>query len=66
MEDTEIWKAATLLVTSDTGKAFVFAAQRANELLAQGNAPAATNWVRIARAVENLQRQRPLEGEAIH
>jgi len=66
MAETEIWHAAASLLKSDTGKAFALAAQRANDLMAEGNAPAAANWVRIAQAVETLQRETPHEGETIH
>ena len=66
MHENEIWQVATSLLKSDATQAFAFSVQRANDFLGQGDAAAAATWIRIARVVEDLRRQKPMKGEAIH
>ncbi len=40
--------------------------KRAGEFLDQGNLDGQRVWMRIVRAIEELQRQRPRDGEAVH
>jgi hypothetical protein len=42
------------------------AAMRADEFLEQGNLDGERLWLRIVRALEELQRERPNDGEAKH
>ena len=42
------------------------AAMRADEFLDQGNLDGKRLWIRIMQAIEELQRERPREGEAVH
>ena len=39
---------------------------RADEFLDQGNIDDQRLWMRIMRAIEELQRERPREGEVVH
>ena len=39
---------------------------RADEALDQGNIDGQRVWTRIMRAIEELQRERPSDGEAMH
>ncbi len=39
---------------------------RADEYLDQGNLDGQRLWIRIMQAIEELQRERPREGEAVH
>ena len=42
------------------------AAMRADEFLNQGNLDGKRLWMRIMQAIEELQRKRPRDGEAVH
>ncbi len=42
------------------------AAMRADEFLDQGNLDGKRLWMRIMQAIEELQRERPRDGEAVH
>ncbi len=42
------------------------AAMRADEFLDQGNLDGKRLWVRIMHTIEELQRERPGAGEAVH
>ena len=39
---------------------------RADEFLDQGNIDGKRLWMRIMQAIEELQRERPVDGEAVH
>ncbi len=42
------------------------AAMRADEFLVQGNMHGQRVWMRIMQAIEELQREQPGDGEAVH
>ncbi len=42
------------------------AATRANEFSEQGNMDGRQVWMRIMQAIEELQREQPGDGEAVH
>ena len=42
------------------------AAGRADEFLDQGNTDGQRLWMRIMQTIEELQRERPRDGEAVH
>ncbi len=46
--------------------AAIEAAMRADEFLDQGNLDGERVWIRIVQAIEELQRERPRDGEAVH
>ena len=62
-EDIDIWRAAHLLVKRHGADAVAVAAQRADELLAQGDVDGQHIWKRIVNAVHELQRTKPAAGE---
>lgn len=62
-EEIDIWRAANLLVKRHGPDAEVAAAQRADELLAQGDVEGQRIWKRIVAAVRELQRATPAAGE---
>jgi hypothetical protein len=62
-EETDIWRAAALLVKRHGNDAAIVAAQRADELLAQGDTEGQRIWKRIGGAVLELQRTKPAPGE---
>jgi hypothetical protein len=55
-EDIDIWRAAHLLVKRHGADAAIVAAQRADEMLAQGDLDGQSIWKRIVNAVRELQR----------
>ena len=55
-EEIDIWRAAHLLVKRHGNDAATVAAQRADELLAQGDLDGQSIWKRIVSAVRELQR----------
>ncbi len=46
--------------------AAIEAAMRADEFLDQGNLDGQRLWMRIMQTIEELQRKRPRDGEAVH
>ena len=59
----DIWRSAKLLVDQHGADAPIRTAQRADELLAQGNFEGQATWRRIARAAEELRRMLRRVGE---
>lgn len=62
-EEIDIWRAANLLVQRHGADAAVAAAQRADELLAQGDTEGQRVWKRILAAIHELQRPKPASDE---
>jgi hypothetical protein len=62
MHDPDIWQAAMLLMDQHGQGAALRAAQRADELMEEGDMDGAAIWRRITRAIEELRRERR-EGE---
>ena len=62
-EEIDIWRAADLLVKRHSADAEIVAAQRADELLAQGDLDGQHIWKRIASAVRELQRTKLADDE---
>ena len=66
ISDLDIWRAAQVMVKRYGKDAASKANKRADEFLDQGNLDGQRVWTRIVRAIEELQRQRPRDGEALH
>ena len=64
--DLDIHRAANELIKQHGGKASVYAALKAEELLAAGAVEGKAVWVRIAKAVEELLSDKQADGMAIH
>lgn len=64
--DDVIWRAAHLLIKNHGGDAAFIAAQRADSLILSGNPYAGSLWINIFRAIEELERQKPHQGEAVN
>ena len=60
---TEVWRAASALVVEHGSEARFVARLRADTLLAQYDVDGHLLWKRIARAVRELQREKPARGE---
>jgi len=66
VSDLDIWRAANILVKEHGEEAAIIAAQRADELLAKGDVEGQIVWKRIVRAVAELQKREPGEGERVN
>ncbi len=66
ISDLDIWRAAQVMVKRYGDDAAIEAAKRADEFLDQGIIDGERVWTRIMTAIEELQRERPREGEATH
>jgi hypothetical protein len=66
VSDLDIWRAANILVQEHGEEAAIIAAQRADELLAKGDVEGQIVWKRIVRAVAELQKRKPGEGERVN
>ena len=64
--DLDIWRVAALLVKRHGKDASIFAAQRIDELLAEGDLDGRAVWQRILEAVKELERAKPAEGERVN
>ncbi len=68
ISDLDLWRAAQVIVKryGDGAATATEAAMRADDFLDQGNLDGQRIWMRIMQAIEELQRERPREGEAVH
>ncbi len=66
ISDLDLWRAAQVMVKRYGKDAATEAAMRADEFLDQGIIDGQRLWMRIIQAIEELQRERPTEGEAVH
>jgi hypothetical protein len=53
--DRDIWRAADLLMREHRGDAEIVAARRANQMMERGNRDEQLVWLRIKRAIVELQ-----------
>ncbi len=66
ISDLDIWRGAQVMVKRYGDGAAIEAAMRADEFLDRGNLDGKRLWMRIMQAIEELQRERPRDGEATH
>ena len=67
LSDLDTWRAAQAMVKHYGDGAATEAAMRADEFLDQGNHDGKRLWMRIMqKTIEELQRERPRDGEAVH
>lgn len=62
----DIWRAANVLVKQHGEDAAIVAAQRANALLAEGDIESQCVFKEIMKAINELQRCKPGEGERVN
>jgi hypothetical protein len=65
-DDPDVWRAASVLIHRYLDDASSCAAQRADELLARGDADGHSIWLRILKAVEELMRTVRKDNEQAH
>ncbi len=66
LSDLNLWRAANVMIKRYGDGAATEAAMRADEFLDQGNLDRQRLWMRIMQTIEELQRERPRDGEAVH
>ena len=66
LSDLDLWRPAQIMVKHFGDGAATEAAMRADEFLDQGNLDGKRLWIRIMQTIEELQRERPRYGEAVH
>jgi hypothetical protein len=66
LPDIDIWRAALVMVKRYGEDAMLEAAERADQLLDEGDMAGAETWHRILNAIERLQAKAPAEGEKVH
>jgi hypothetical protein len=66
MEELDIWRTAKVLIDAHGEDAAMHAAMRADDALHDGIQDAVNVWTRVMRAIEELQRQKPTDGEAVN
>ena len=64
--EADLWRAVNLLVEMHGADASQVAAERADELLAEGNRDGCAEWTRILMAVAELARAKPAKGERVN
>ena len=64
--DLDIYRSAKLLIDQHGDSAATEAAMRADEFLDPDNIDGRRVWTRIMQTIEELQRERPGDGEATH
>ena len=62
----DIWRAAQATIKRYGDEAGVHAAQRADELMAEGDMDGRAVWHRIERAIAELRRTAPGTGDPVH
>jgi len=66
ISDRDLWQAALLIVKRYGDDAMLEAAERADQLLDDGDMAGCETWHRILNAIERLQAVKPADGEAVH
>jgi hypothetical protein len=66
ISERDIWASANVLVKRYGADARAEAVKRADDLRAEGDAQGQQVWLRIAGAIEELQRQERRDGEAVN
>ena len=64
--DRDVWTSANVLLKHHGEGAPLYAVQQADALLEAGDMEGLAVWKRILRAVQELQREQPAEGQARH
>lgn len=63
--DLDIYRTAHAMIKQFGGCAALEAGMRADKLLAAGNMDGKNAWVRVMRAIDELQRVKPKAGERV-
>lgn len=64
--EADLWRAVNLLLELHGADAWQVAAERADELLGEGNSDGCAVWTRILKAVAELARAKIARGERVN
>ena len=62
----DIYRTASVLIWEHGDEADLVAAQRADEFLDKGDVDGSAVWKRVLKAIKEIQREEPHEGEAVN
>ena len=66
MEELDIWRTAKILIDAHGENAWLEAAQREDRGVEDGNDDVVKVWKRVIVAIDELQRQKPNDGEPVN
>jgi hypothetical protein len=66
MTHLDIWRAANILLEHFRGEAVFIATRRADTLRGKGDPDGSRTWIRIAKAITALEKQRPGKADTLH
>lgn len=66
MTELDVWRSANILLKRYGGEAVFIASKRADALLDQGDVQGCSVWVRIAKAIDELERKQPGHADKMH
>ncbi len=66
VDDIDIFRAAALLIKERGDEAGIHADTEFDNMLERGNIEGAEVWLRIAKAIQDMQREMPRAGEPQH
>lgn len=64
--DLDIYRTASVLIREHGDEADLVAAQRADSFFEAGDVDGSATWRRVLRAIMEIQREEPHEGEAVN
>jgi hypothetical protein len=64
--DLDIYRTASVLIREHGDEADLVAAQRADEFLEKGDMDGSAVWRRVLKAINEIRREEPHEGEAVN
>ena len=64
--DLDIYRTAGVLIREHGDEADLVAAQRADEFLEKGDMEGSAVWRRVLKAIKEIRREEPREGEAVN
>ena len=65
-QEIDVWRTAHVLMKEYGEEATLIAARRSDALLEQGDTLGCSVWLKIIKAIEDLKREQPREGEAVN
>ena len=66
MDDIDIYRSAAVLIKEQGDKASIHAGMKFDDMLERGDLDGAAVWLRIIKAIHDMQRNSPCPGEHRH
>jgi len=66
VSELDIWRSAQILIAENGEQADLYAAIRADQCLEEGDTEGVAVWMRIKRAIEELQRKTPTSDREVN